>query len=292
MYEAFYELSEKPFSILPDPDLVYWSRAHRMAFAMMEYGVLNQAGFTVVTGEVGCGKTTLVRKLLRSLGDSVTVGLLSNTGESNTDLLRWVLMAFGQSFEAPSKVALFKQFQDFLVDEYANGRHVLLIIDEAQNLQPPVLEELRMLSNINADKDQLLQLILVGQPQLKTVLQRPELWQFAQRISSDYHLGRLGLSEVDNYVNHRLKTAGAQRRIFTEDATRLIARLSGGVPRTINIICDTSLVYGFATESPLVGPDLVEQVIRDKRRYGVFSSPDWADPSSGTQAPPPRLMQT
>lgn len=291
MYESFFRLKEKPFSILPDSDLIYWSRSHRMAFAMMEYGVLNQAGFTVITGEVGCGKTTLIRMLLRSVQDRVSIGLLNNTGESNSDLLRWILMSLGLPFDGGSTVALFKQFQEYLIDEYAAGRHVLLIIDEAQNLQPAALEELRMLSNINADKDQLLQLVLVGQPQLRTVLQRPELWQFAQRISSDYHLGRLSLSEVDAYMNHRLERAGAEDRIFTEDAARLIARVSGGVPRVINILCDTALVYAFAAETPIVGSDIVELVLRDKKRYGVFAADVGEPEATAPQSTGPRLLK-
>ena len=271
MYEAYYGLSEKPFSILPDPDFLFWSRAHSMAFAMMEYGVMNQAGFTVVTGDVGCGKTTLIRRLLGRIGDSVAVGLVSNTGESSSDLLRWILMSLDQPFDAPTYVSLFKQFQDYLIEEYARDRHVVLIIDEAQNLNTKALEELRMLSNINAEKDQLLQLIIVGQPQLRDLLQAPELRQFAQRVSSDFHLGRLRLSDVTKYIDHRLNVAGAKSVVFSDEACRLIYQASGGVPRVINILCDTALIYGFANEAASIDAEIVKSVIKDKRDYGVLS---------------------
>ena len=187
MYEQFFGLSEKPFSIQPDPSFLYWGRTHRLAYAMLEYGVLNHAGISVITGEVGCGKTTLVHRLLDQLADTHTVALLSNVQEGRGDLLSWVLMSFGQPFTDTSHVALFSQLQTFFIGEYAKGKRIVMIIDEAQNLSMDMLEELRLLSNINAGKDQLLQLILVGQPQLKDVLNRPELLQLTQRVGSDFH---------------------------------------------------------------------------------------------------------
>jgi len=271
MYEAYYGLAEKPFSILPDPEFIFWSRAHSMAYAMMEYGVMNQAGFTVITGDVGCGKTTLVRRLLGRIGSSVAVGLLSNTGASSTDLLRWILMSLDQPFDATSYVSLFKQFQDYLIEEYSRNRRVVLIIDEAQNLGATELEELRMLSNINAGKDQLLQLIIVGQPQLRNLLQAPELKQFAQRVSADFHLGRLRIDDVTKYIDHRLNIAGAASVVFSDEACRLIYRASNGVPRVINILCDTSMIYGFANEVTSIDAEIVRNVVKDKQEYGVLS---------------------
>lgn len=264
-------MTEKPFSIQPDPDFLFWGRAHSMAYAMLEYGIMNRAGFTVISGEVGCGKTTLIRHLLNKLDDDITVGLISNTMEGRDDLLQWVLMAFGQPFEENSHVALYDQLHKYLIGEYAAGRRTILIVDEAQNLGPKSLEELRMLSNINADKDQLLQLVLVGQPQLKELLQRRDMMQFIQRVASDFHLKPLSAEEVESYVHHRLHIAGCKKMIFSHEACFRIAEATKGIPRLINILCDTALVYGYSSGSPLVTEALVEEVIRDKSEYGIFS---------------------
>lgn len=270
MYEQFFGLQEKPFSIQPDPSFLYWGRTHRLAYAMLEYGVLNHAGISVITGEVGCGKTTLIHRLLDQLSDTHTVALLSNVQEGRGDLLSWLLMAFGQPFEGGNHVALFSQLQQFFISEYAQGRRIVLIIDEAQNLSTDMLEELRLLSNINAGKDQLLQLILVGQPQLKDVLNRPELVQLTQRVGSDFHLTPLSREEVHSYIETRLSIAGCRRRIFTERAIDLVAEQSRGVPRVINVIADTALVYAFSAEDLVVGVETIRTVIRDKKSYGVF----------------------
>src|SRR5712692_2227263 len=256
MYEAFYGLREKPFSILPDPDLIYWGANHRLAFAMLEFGVMNNAGFTVITGEIGSGKTTLLRFLLRRLDPQVSVGLISNTPRGKDGLLGWVMMSLNQPFEEPYP-ALFKRFQQFLYDEHAKGRHVILIVDEAQNLGLETLEELRMLSNVNVDKDQFLQIILVGQPELKDMLRTPQLRQFAQRVSSDFHLMPLTAGEVAHYINYRLGAVGARVQLFSEQACKLIAEASCGIPRTINILCDTALVYAFASGAQMITTDLV-----------------------------------
>jgi|SRR5579872_4355690 len=269
MYEAFYGLREKPFSILPDPDLIYWCKNHRLAFAMLEFGVMNSAGFTVITGEIGCGKTTLIRYLLRRLDHHVTTCLISNTPRSQDGLLQWILMSLNQPFEG-SNPALFKRFQRFLYDQYARGRRTILIVDEAQNLGSEPLEELRMLSNINTDKQQFLQLILVGQPQLKDMLRSPQLLQFAQRVSSDFHLSPLSWHEVREYIDFRLRAVGAQAELFTDDACQIIADTSRGIPRTINILCDTALVYGFAASAESVTAEIVKAAVENKARFGVL----------------------
>lgn len=270
MYEAFYELSEKPFSILPDPSFLYLGKRHQLAYTMLEYGVEQRAGFTVITGDVGCGKTTLIRHLLNNLKSDVSVGLISNAQEDVGDFLKWVLLAFDQPYDATDKVALFDRLQHFLIDEYAKGRRSLLIIDEAQNLSVRTLEELRMLSNINADKDQLLQIVLVGQPQLKALLNRPELLQFVQRVSSDYHISAFSVGEAARYIHHRLKVAGRSEPLFDAAAVHRIAKVTKGVPRAINILCDAALVYGFAAQAPRISRAIVDEVVRDKRKYGVF----------------------
>jgi general secretion pathway protein A len=269
MYEAFYGLREKPFSILPDPDMIYWAPNHRLAYAMLEFGVMNSAGFTVITGEIGSGKTTLLRHLLRRLDPNINVGLISNTPHGRKELLQWALMSLNQPFDEKYSQLLFR-FQQYLRAQYAEKRRTLLIVDEAQNLQPDALETLRMLSNINADKDQLLQLILVGQPQLKKLLCSPDLIQFAQRISADFHLKPLNAGEVTQYIDYRLKVVGAQSPLFSNEACAAIAQASAGIPRTINIICDTALVYGFASQANRVTKQLVDIVIDDKKNFGIF----------------------
>jgi type II secretory pathway predicted ATPase ExeA len=269
MYEAFYGLREKPFSILPDPDLIYWGRTHRMAFAMLEFGVMNNAGFTVITGEIGSGKTTLVRYLLRKLDPKIKVGLISNTPHGRDELLRWIMMSLDQPFDGDYP-ALFRRFHNFLYAQYANRNRTILIIDEAQNLGWEALEELRMLSNINADKYQFLQLILVGQPQLRDLLRSPQLLQFAQRVSSDFHLKPLDSNDVAQYIDHRLRAVGARAPLFSREACASIAEASFGIPRVINVLCDTALVYGFAAGAERITPQLVSEVIEDKRNFGVF----------------------
>jgi len=272
MYEAFYELRGKPFSILPDPDMIYWGRMHSMAYTMLDFGVMNNAGFTVITGEIGSGKTTLVRHLLKKLPTNISVGLISNSPQGRQELLQWIMMSLNRPFEGDYPT-LFKRLQDYLHGQYAGGRRTMLIIDEAQNLEPEALEHLRMISNINADHHQILQLILVGQPQLRDLLRSPQLHQFAQRISSDFHLEPLGARDVVNYIAFRLQAVGGPappRALFTLEACNTIATASGGIPRMINILCDTALVYGFARGEKAISAELVQDVIADKQQYSIF----------------------
>jgi type II secretory pathway predicted ATPase ExeA len=187
-------------------------------------------------------------------------------------MLEAILMCLDQPFEGGYS-ALFHRFQQYLRAEYKAGRKTILIIDEAQNLQPSALESLRMLSNINADKDQFLQLIIVGQPQLKDLLGSPQLVQFAQRVSADFHIRPLNAAEVSQYIEHRLAAVGARQTLFSAEACALIAEASRGVPRSINILCDTALIYGYSNHSAVITRAVVDDVIKHKRTLGVFAQP-------------------
>jgi general secretion pathway protein A len=273
VYEGFYGFREKPFSILPDPSFLYFSRKHSMALDLLEYGLMNQAGFNVITGEIGTGKTTLVRYVLNRLDRDIAVGLISNTHRSFGELLQWILFAFKLDHRGKEKVEMFQDFLDFLIEQYAQSRRTLLIVDEAQNMSVDTLEELRMLSNVNADKDQVLQVILVGQAGLRDTLRRPELEQFAQRIAVDYHLEALDLQETRSYIHHRIKVVGGDgMRIFDFAACDAVYEHSQGIPRLINLLCDTALVYGFAEQKKKIDACMVDDVVRDKQKGGIFPS--------------------
>jgi len=268
MYESFYGFMEKPFSLQPDPAFLYLGKKHRMALTMLEYGLANRAAITVISGEIGSGKTTLIRQLLNEAGDDVEVGLISNTHRSFGELLQWVALAYGLPYEGREKVALYQAFVDFLVQQYASGKRTVLIVDEAQNMDAQTLEELRLLSNVNADKDQVLQLILVGQPELRETLRRPDLKQLAQRVAVAYHLGPLTDEETDAYIRHRLVKAGGRPEIFEPKAARFVHHQTGGVPRLINILCDTALVYAFAEGCDRISAELMFEVVRDREETG------------------------
>ncbi|MBT8439123.1 MAG: AAA family ATPase, partial [Gammaproteobacteria bacterium] len=284
MYESFYGLKAKPFSMLPDPEFLYLGKKHRVALTMLEYALMNNAGFCVITGEIGAGKTTLLRRLLDSVEENITIGMITNTHQSFGELLDWVLSAFGIHQPGLGKVEMHQRFVDFLVEQYAKNKTTLLIVDEAQNMPATTLEELRMLSNINSEKDLVLQVILAGQPDLKDTLRKPELKQFAQRISVDFHLGALNPVETCHYIQHRLVTAGATDDIFTPEACRLIAEYSGGVPRLINLLCDTAMVYGFADQAKTIDAELVEELVNERMEHSILPLVK-ADKGAGTTQP-------
>jgi general secretion pathway protein A len=279
MYEKFYGLREKPFSLLPDPTFLYPSEKHSMALVLLEYGLSNQTSFSVITGSIGTGKTTLIRQLLSQLGRDVTVGLISNTHRSFGELLQWVLLAFNLEYAGKDKVGMYRMLVDFLIGEYAKNRRTVLIIDEAQNMAPETLEELRMLSNINADKDQVLQIILVGQAGLRETLRRPDLEQFAQRIAVDYNLEPLDLDETRGYIRHRLQVAGGNPELFDTAACEAVYRHSGGTPRLINLLCDTALVFGYAEQAAQIHAPLVDDVVHEKLKGGIFPRVQPATPA-------------
>lgn len=285
MYEEFYDLKMKPFQMIPDPAFLYWSENHLMAFTMLNYGILNASPLTVITGDVGTGKTTLLRQLLNEFPTGMEMGLISNLMEGKGELLEWALMAFEQSFEG-NHVTRFKRFRDFVVDIYAAGKQAVLVVDEAQNLGIAQLEELRMLSNINAERDQLLQIILIGQPELRDTLNRPELRQFSQRITSDFHLKPLEEREVQSYIQHRLSVAGVPpgREIFSRKTCDLITHATGGVPRLINTLCDLCLACGFSSNREVIDEDILRDLASGMERNGIFNQ---LEPLSGE----PTLVQ-
>ena len=286
MYESFYGLTEKPFTLLPDPEYLFLSPKHQRALTLLQYGLMNQAGFSVICGDTGAGKTTLIRRLLSELEENTTVGLITNTHQSFGELLNWVLMAFGLDGEGKSKSQMHHMFVNFLVEQYAQNRHTVLIVDEAQNMKADTLEELRMLSNINADKDQVLQVILAGQPALRETLRRPELMQFAQRIAVDYYLEALNEQETHDYIQHRLQVAGAQQTIFTDDACSAIYQYSGGTPRLINLLCDTALVYGYAEQRKTIDAALVHDVVREQHSNSIIPTFKTSQPHATDKLPP------
>jgi type II secretory pathway predicted ATPase ExeA len=299
MYENFYKLKEKPFTLLPDPGFLYMSDKHRMALTLLEYGLTNHAGFTVISGEIGAGKTTLIRHLLNNMDQEYSVGLISNTHRSFGELLQWILLAFNLEHKDMSKVEMHQRFVNFIIDEYAHNRRTVLIVDEAQNMDAETLEELRMLSNINADKDQALQVVLCGQRELRETLRRPELVQFAQRITVDYHLEPLSESETAGYIRHRMKVAGGDPDTFTAKACAAIYRYSNGVPRLINLLCDTALVYGYAEQKHRIDVNLVTEVAREKQQGGIFPvyeeaalrEEDIEEAAEPAAATPPRVSE-
>ena len=272
MYETFYGFREKPFTLNPDPVFLYMAPPHRRALTALEYALASDAPFCLISGEVGAGKTTVLRHLLATLGKNYTVALINNPSADFGPMLPWISNAFGLNHNIDA-VSLYQQFTDFLVAEYARGQKVLLIVDEAQNLTAQRLEELRVLSNINSDKHLVLQTVLVGQPELRDLVRSPQLRQLAQRIVADQHIEPLDLAQTRIYVRHRLRKAGGRITLFSNTAIRLAFIASRGIPRVINQYCDRALVYGYAEGTPQIGGDLMRTAIEDRARNG-FSTCD------------------
>src|SRR4051812_2362172 len=271
MYERFYQLRERPFALSPDPEYLYPSRVHQDALDHLRYGLESQAGFIVITGEIGSGKTTLLQAILRNIDNQTTVGRIVNTMLDPRELLESIMIDFGLDPAAKSKPLLLRDLSQFLVDQRLAGRLVLLVIDEAQNLGLGALEELRMLSNLETEKSKLLQIALVGQPNLRDKLASPELEQLRQRITVSYHLSPLDQDETANYINHRLRRATVGTPMeFPRDVTDLIHGRSRGVPRIINVICDAALVFGYAEERRQIDLPLMHEVMVELEATGVL----------------------
>jgi general secretion pathway protein A len=262
MYTTFYGLREKPFEITPDPKFVYLSPGHQEALAHMTYAVNQRIGFTVITGEVGTGKTTLVQSLLSQLNGSTKTAYLFNPNLNTIDFLEYICGDLGVKISRRSKGQYIAHLYQALLDYYAKGLSVVLIIDEAHRLRPELLEEVRLLTNLETPKGKLLQVILVGQPELNETLGRHEFRQLKQRISLRYHLRVLTKAETSEYIQSRLQKAGLMDpKIFSPRAMGLIFKYSRGIPRLINIVCDNALISGYATDRQIIEINTIQEVI-------------------------------
>ena len=264
MYEKFYHFREKPFNVTPDPRFFYLGEHHEEALAHLTYGISERKGFIVITGEVGTGKTTLIHTLLERLNGSVKTALIFNPNLTLQDFFLSLLNEFDLKVEAPTKANFLIEFNNFLIGCLKKNENVVLIIDEAQNLTPSVLEEIRLLLNLETSNDKLLQVVLAGQPELSRKLNLPELRQLKQRISVRYHIPPLQRREVEEYIIKRLRTAGSQNfSIFTKKAIDEIFNYSRGIPRLINVLCDNSLLVGYATEQTRIDHKIIRECIDD-----------------------------
>jgi putative secretion ATPase (PEP-CTERM system associated) len=265
MYESFYGLKSKPFQLNPDPNFFFDSKQHRRAKAYLEYGLSRNEGFIVVTGDIGAGKTTVLRSLIEDLrGTNVIIGHLVTTQLGAEDTLRMVGAAFGFRVKDVPKSELLITLEAFLISQTSKGKRCLLIVDEAQNLLPRAVEELRMLSNFQFGNQALLQSFLIGQPEFREILQRPEMEQFRQRVAATCHIGPLDVEETRGYIEHRLKCAGAtDKPTFGEGAFEAVYKASGGIPRRINSVCDRLLLMGYLAGRTHLTAEDVEEVAKE-----------------------------
>ena len=280
MYEAFFNLRKKPFELIPDPDFIYLSRSHKKALTYLDYGIRERVGFILLTGEVGSGKTTIIRDLLKKRYERVVLAKVFNTRVNSEQLLAMINDDFGLSVAGKDKVSLIRDLNDFLLEQYAAGNHTMLIIDEAQNLAADLLEEVRMLSNLESSHGKLLQIVLVGQPELRETLAAPELLQLRQRISINCHLKALSLEEMAEYIQHRMEVAGNRDAlVFPSGTLELIYQYSRGIPRLVNIICDFLMLSAFAEEATVASLEMARDVLGDLE----FEQHFWGDGKTGSR---------
>jgi general secretion pathway protein A len=273
MYEKYFQLRERPFALSPDPEYLYPSKVHQEALSYLRYGIEGHAGFVVITGEIGSGKTTMLQSLLGRLDRNITVARLVNTMLDPRELLEAIMLDFGLDPTGMSKPVLLQKLAEFLVQQRQAGKLTLLVIDEAQNLSLPALEEIRMLSNLETEKSKLIQIIMIGQPELREKLALPQLTQLRQRITVSYHLQPLDADETANYVNHRLKRAAIGPAIeFPPDVTALIHLRSRGVPRIINVIADATLLFAYGIDRRDIDTDITQEALDELDATGVLAS--------------------
>jgi putative secretion ATPase (PEP-CTERM system associated) len=274
MYEKHFQLRERPFALSPDPDYLYPSRVHQEALSYLRYGIEGHAGFVVITGEIGSGKTTMLQSLLVRLDQGTSVARIVNTLLDPRELLEAIMLDFGMDPTSMSKPVLLHRLGAFLVQQRQAGRLTLLVVDEAQNLSLPALEEIRMLSNLETEKSKLLQIVLIGQPELRETLSQPRLEQLRQRITVSYHLPPLEADETANYINHRLKRAAAGPPMqLRRDVTDLIHSRSHGVPRLINVIADAALLLAYGMDRKDIDAAIVREAIQELDASGVLKPP-------------------
>jgi len=268
MYCQFYGFKERPFNVTSDPAFFFLSKQHKEALSHLLYGVTQRKGILVVTGEIGTGKTTLCRFFLNQLPKNIKTAFILNPYFSEIQLLEAIINDFGLKVKNKTRLSFVWELNRFLLSESAAGNNVILIIDEAQNLRPQALEQVRLLSNLETEKDKLLQIVLMGQPELNRKLDLYELRQLQQRIMVRYHITPLEENELSVYINHRLNIAGSSGSVeFTEETIKIVSDFSCGVPRLINIICDRALLAGFVAETKRIGPDIVNKCIKELNTY-------------------------
>lgn len=270
MYETYYQLKTKPFTLLPDPDFLYLSTKHRMALGALEYGLTSSSPFSIITGNPGTGKTTLLHRLLDQSGHPWTVGMLSHVHDGVNGLMPWIAASFGLDTTGKSPVDLFQEFSRFLEREHSAARRVLLVLDEAQNMSGVMLEELRLLSNLNDGRRRSLHILLSGQPRLRELLVGPEMIQFAQRVGVEYALDALAEDEIGSYIAHRLQIAGRTVPLFSHLANHTVFRLTGGLPRLVNQVCDHALVYGYAEQAERITSHIVLSASAARAKLGLL----------------------
>lgn len=279
MYESYYGMKEKTFNLSPDHEYFYMSKGHEDAYTHLEYAITENKGFAVITGEIGSGKTTLVNYFLYKTKLDFQIGLINNTNIPASQFLKAVCNELEIDSNFKDKIGLMDSFQNYLLKQYSEKNRVILIIDEAQNLSPKIMEEIRMMSNLESEKNHLMQIVLFGQPELKYKLQRMDLKQFAQRVSVHFHLKGLKKDEVQHYIRYRLKMGGTKNvNLFNDGAVDLIYVHSKGIPRIINIICDTALVYGYADSLKVITKNVIEEVIKERDQSGIFDEVDNNEP--------------
>ena len=273
MYERYFQLRERPFALSPDPEYLYPSKVHSEALSYLRYGVEGHAGFVVITGEIGSGKTTMLQSLLGRLDRNTTVARIVNTMLDSRELLDAIVLDFGIDPTGMSKPVLLHRLAEFLVAQRQAGRLTLLVIDEAQNLSLPALEEIRMLSNLETEKSKLIQIIMIGQPELREKLSLPHLQQLRQRITVSYHLQPLDADETSAYVNHRLRRAAVGPAVeFPRDVTDVIHQRSRGVPRIINVIADATLLFAYGVDRRNIDIGITQEALAELDATGVLAS--------------------
>jgi len=270
MYLEYYNLKEKPFSVTADPNFLYLSKKHKEAISHMQYGIQERMGFLEITGEIGAGKTTICKAVLNQLDQHTKTAFILNGNLSEIQLLQAIIEDFGVQVKNKNKITMLNGLNKFLLEQLGHKNNVVLIIDEAQNLKPSLLEQVRLLSNLETEKEKLLQIILVGQPELREKLASGELKQLRQRIAIRYHISPLSMHEVEGYISHRLSVAGRSNNgdIFHKDALEEIFKFSGGIPRLINIACDKSLLAGYIADKKIIDSSIIKKCVKEIE--GVF----------------------